>query len=93
MATDPKPRPPERLSLTGSQTLSVDQDLTVTVGRKLRIEAADSLELVVGKTRLLLKKDGSILIQGGRVQIEASGAVDVKAGADVKLRGSKITQN
>ena len=93
MATDPKPRLPERLSLTGSQTLSVDQDLTVTVGRKLRIEAADSLELVVGKARLLLKKDGSILIQGGHVQIEASGTVDVKAGTDVKLRGSKITQN
>ncbi len=93
MATDPKPRPPERLSLTGSQTLSVDQDLTVTIGRKLRIEAADSLELVVGKARLLLKKDGSILIQGGRVQIEASGTVDVKAGTDVKLRGPKITQN
>jgi len=93
MASEPKPRPPERLSLTGSQTLNVDQDLTVTIGRSVRIEAADSLELVVGKARLLLKKDGSIVIQGGHIQIEASGTVEVKGGTDVKIRGAKITQN
>ena len=40
-----------------------------------------------------MKKDGTITIKGKDITIEGSGKINVKAGANVVMKGSKILQN
>jgi len=81
------------IALDGHARLSVAKDLRVQVGKHLRIEAQDSLELVVGQASLLMKKDGSIVIKGRTLRFEASEAVEVKASSGVLIKGGKLAQN
>ena len=80
-------------SAQANQTLVVGKDLAVTVGKNLRFRAADSLELVCGGASILMKKDGTIVIKGKDVLIDASGKVNVKSSADLVIKGSKVLQN
>jgi len=66
---------------------------TLAVVRKLTPQIAEEIEIVVGQARLLMKKDGTILISGRDVVIDSSGAVNVKASRDVVLKGKKILEN
>lgn len=66
---------------------------SVSAGRKLTLQAGDEIEISVGQARLLMKKDGTIVISGREIVIESSGTVNVKATRDVVLKGSKILQN
>jgi type VI secretion system secreted protein VgrG len=49
------------------------------VAKNLRIEAGDSIELVVGSAKLIMKKDGSIILSGHDITINGSGTVNVKS--------------
>jgi type VI secretion system secreted protein VgrG len=48
---------------------------------------------VVGRSRLVLKKDGTILLSGKDIQIEGSGSVTVKSAGKVIVKGSKVSHN
>ncbi|MBL8302664.1 MAG: hypothetical protein JNM26_07825, partial [Ideonella sp.] len=55
--------------------------------------AGDSLELVCGDARILLKKDGTVVIKGKDISLEGSGKIHIKASSDVVIKGSKVVQN
>jgi type VI secretion system secreted protein VgrG len=40
-----------------------------------------------------MKKDGTITIKGKDITIDGSGKINVKAGGDIVMTGSKIGQN
>jgi type VI secretion system secreted protein VgrG len=42
---------------------------------------------------MVLKKDGSITIEGKDISIKASGEIDEKASKNITLKGQKILQN
>lgn len=76
-----------------NRTLQVTQDLAMSVGKNVVINAGDSLTLKVGPASLTMRKDGSIVIKGTDITIEGSGKINVKARRDVVLKGRKIVDN
>ena len=81
------------LSVAGQATGAVAHDTQLSVGRKLRIEAADEITLVVGQASLVMKKDGTIVLSGKNITLDASAKINVKASGDVVVKGRKIQDN
>lgn len=59
----------------------------------IRLQPGEEINLQIGKSRIQLKKDGSILIEGVNVQILAQRDIDVKASGASVLKGTKIKEN
>ena len=72
---------------------TVGKSSLLTVGKQLRVEAADEIALVVGAASLVLKKDGSIVLKGKNIDLIGAGKINVKASGDLTLKGSKIVDN
>lgn len=60
----------------------------------------DELELKLGDASLVMKKDGSIVIEGRNIKLKATGrfeidgqVVDIKSTGPLNLRGRKIQEN
>lgn len=67
---------------------------TVRVRNKqLTVDAPDELELTTGRASIVMRKDGSIVLNGTSVTIDGGGAVQLKSGGDVTVKGSKIGGN
>ena len=75
------------MALTVGQNLAenVAINRTMAAGKQMIITAGDQLTLQAGKSSLVLKKDGSIAINGKDIFIKGSGPVAIK--------GSKVTTN
>ena len=74
-------------ALTVSGGFATDVTKSVSVkAKKLTVEAEDEISLICGQAKLILKKNGDITIDGG-------GKVNLKAGSDIILKGSKIGAN
>jgi type VI secretion system secreted protein VgrG len=59
--------------------------VTIHAGTTVVIDAADSIALTSGKASITLKKDGSIVIDGGTITVNGSGAV--------KITGTTVDNN
>jgi type VI secretion system secreted protein VgrG len=89
------------LSVTGGETISVGKarsasitaDDSLKVGKNLVIDAGDSVTIKTGSASITMKKDGTIEIKGKDITIDGSGKINVKAGGDIVMKGSKILQN
>lgn len=65
----------------------------VNVGRTLKLEAGDSIELVCGASVLVLKKDGTVTLNGKDISVDGTGKIAMKADGDVVVKGSKVGIN
>ncbi|MDM0117234.1 type VI secretion system tip protein TssI/VgrG [Variovorax sp. J22R133] len=83
----------ETRNVTGGRTTSIGKDDALTVGKNLKISAADSISIVTGDASITMKKDGTITIKGKDITIDASGKINQKASSDIVMKGSKILQN
>jgi type VI secretion system secreted protein VgrG len=83
----------ESRSVKGDRKANIDGDDAVKVGKTLVLEVADSITIKTGSASITMKSDGSIGIKGKDIKIEGSGAIDVKASNDIKVKGSKIGLN
>jgi type VI secretion system secreted protein VgrG len=63
------------------------------VGKVLAIEAGDEIAIKTGSASILMKKDGTITIEGKDITIKGSGKIVEEASGDMVLKGSKILQN
>jgi type VI secretion system secreted protein VgrG len=72
---------------------SVAKDDAVKVGKNLVVDAGDSVSIKTGSASITMKKDGTIVIKGKDITIEASGKINAKAGGNVTMKGQKILQN
>ena len=75
------------------RTTGIGHDDTLDVGKTLVITAGDAITLKTGDASIVLKKDGSIVITGRDITLEGSGKINLKAGGDIVMKGSKIHQN
>jgi type VI secretion system secreted protein VgrG len=74
-------------------TTQIGENMAVSVGKKLNIQAKDQINifsdkqivLKAGSASIALKKNGDIIIKGGKVSVKASG--------DIIMKGSKIKEN
>ena len=70
----------------------LDND-TLEVGKTLTITVGDQITLKTGKAVLVMKKDGTVTINGKDISIDGSGKIDVKAKGNITQKGQKILQN
>ncbi|MBK8167233.1 MAG: type VI secretion system tip protein VgrG [bacterium] len=80
-------------SIGANQTVEVGKDGSIKIGKKLMITAGDEVAIVTGKAKILMKKDGSISIEGKDVTVKGTGKITIKADKDVVVKGQKILQN
>jgi type VI secretion system secreted protein VgrG len=66
------------------QTEQVGQSKRVDVGRTLTLQAGDRIELVCGRSSLVMTSDGAVSIQGASFDFTASGPVQI-SGNDIDL--------
>jgi type VI secretion system secreted protein VgrG len=77
----------------GDHAVSVGKDEKITVGEKLSIVAGDEVTIATGKAKIVMKKDGTINIEGKDITLKGSGKITVKASKNVIIKGKKILQN
>jgi type VI secretion system secreted protein VgrG len=63
----------------GTELLDVSDKIDIKTGKTLTIEAADEIVLKTGIASLIMKKDGSITIEGKDVTIKGAAKVETKA--------------
>jgi type VI secretion system secreted protein VgrG len=83
----------ESRAVSAGRTTSVGKDDSLSVGKNLVIEAGDSISITTGSASITMKKDGTIVIKGKDITIDASGKINQKAGGNILMKGSKILQN
>lgn len=80
--------------VTGKSFHSAEDDAVFRSNKNLLLEAADAtITLKVGKSELILKKDGTINMKGKDIVLKASGDLTIEAGGTLTQKGSKINQN
>ena len=62
-------------------------------GKKITIEAGEEILIKTGKASILMKKDGTIQINGKDICAKGTGKIDVTASKDMTMKGKKIKQN
>ena len=85
----------------GNHTTSINQNHTesvggsqgIAVGKKIAITAGDELSITVGSASLVMKKDGTIQINGKNISVKGSGKINVKADGNITMKGQKILEN
>jgi type VI secretion system secreted protein VgrG len=95
-----------KLTVAKKQTVSVGDDRStdvakndnLKVGKKLVIDAGDEIEIKTGQASITMKKDGTILIKGKEITLDAmqkveSKAMNIKAEASTKneVKGAMVT--
>jgi type VI secretion system secreted protein VgrG len=83
----------ESVSVGEKRAVRVGADDLLRVGRRLVVDAGDEIVLTSGKGSISILADGTIVIRGKDVKIEASGAISGRAASTVALKGSQVTQN
>ena len=83
----------ESRSVSSGRTTSVGKDDSLSVTKNLVITAGDSVSITTGSASITMKKDGTIVIKGKDITIDASGKINAKASGDIVMKGSKILQN
>jgi type VI secretion system secreted protein VgrG len=75
------------------QTHDVAEDVWIKAGKSMMLEAADSITLKCGDATMVLKKDGTVTIDGKDFSVNASGKINLKSTGETTLKASKINQN
>ncbi|HTV24732.1 MAG TPA: type VI secretion system tip protein TssI/VgrG [Polyangiaceae bacterium] len=83
----------DSIHVLGKRQQSIGKDDQLQVGKTLVIDAADEIVLKTGSAKLVMKKNGDIVLQGKNIEVNGSGKVNVKASSDVVIKGSKVTSN
>jgi type VI secretion system secreted protein VgrG len=63
------------------------------IEKRIEMQALDEIVLKTGSASIIMKKNGSILIEGSDITLKSSGKVNVKSTNDVIIKGSKINGN
>jgi len=80
-------------SIGSNRGVDIGDDDTLEVGKTLTINVGDQITLKTGKAVLVMKKDGSISINGKDISIDASGKINITAKGNITQKGQKILQN
>jgi len=75
------------------RTVTVSKNQTTKVGKKYAITAGDELSITVGAASLVMKKDGTITINGKDISVKASGDITEKASGNIIIKGSQTDVN
>ncbi len=77
----------------GSDVITIGTNQTTKVKKKILIDAGEEILIKTGKASILMKKDGTINIEGKDITIKASGQITEKASKNIVMKGKKILEN
>jgi type VI secretion system secreted protein VgrG len=80
-------------TISGSDATDIGADGAMKVGGKYVLDVADEITLKCGSSMIVMKKDGTIVIDGKDISVTGSGKINVKASGEITMKGSKINQN
>ncbi len=83
----------EKVSIGDNRQEDVGKNSDVKIGQHYRLEAGDSIELICGKSRLRMDKDGHISINGHEIILGATGEQFYKADGDITIKAKNIKEN
>mgnify|MGYP003339032826 FL=1 len=63
------------------------------VGKTYNINVGDELNITVGKSKLTMKSDGSILINGHTLSVGTTDEQSYKADGNITMKAKKIQEN
>ncbi len=72
---------------------SAEADATFRSNANVLIEAGDSITLKCGSAAMILKKDGTITINGKDITTKGTGKIVLEASSSITLKGSEILHN
>ena len=76
-----------------NQSVTIGKNDTLDVGKTLTITAGDQISITTGSASIVMKKDGTITMQGKDITIDGSGEINAKASKNITMKGQKILQN
>lgn len=90
-----------KVEIGGSDALRVARDRATSIGKddrlsvagKLLIDAGDEVTLTAGSASITLRRDGTVIIKGKDIVIDAAGDASIRAAGDVILKGRKVVEN
>ncbi len=80
-------------TIGSNQSTKVQSSSSEQIGKTKSIDAGDQITLTCGSSKLIMKKDGTILLQGKDITVKGSGKILAKASGDMILKGAKIAEN
>ncbi|MCE6959794.1 type VI secretion system tip protein VgrG [Cereibacter sphaeroides] len=88
-------------SVGGGRSLSVAKDdmqkadgaMGISVGKTYVLDVKDEVTIKCGSAQVTLKKDGTIVLKGKDITLDASGKINLKAGGEITAKGSKVNMN
>ncbi|MDR2093705.1 MAG: type VI secretion system tip protein VgrG [Azoarcus sp.] len=83
----------ETVTIHQNRTETVDGNHATTVGHNITFTAGDSITLEVGKSKLVMKSDGTITLSGHDFIVTMTGEQVTKADGNITLKGAKILEN
>ena len=83
----------DALRVARDRTTSIGEDDRLSVAGKLLIDAGHEVTITTGSASITLKRDGTVMIKGKDIVIDAAGGVSIKAAGDVVIKGTNIRQN
>ncbi|TIQ22851.1 MAG: type VI secretion system tip protein VgrG [Mesorhizobium sp.] len=81
------------LKIAKGSKIDVGESGVIDVGKTMTINAKDQITLKTGSAQIVMKKDGTIVIEGKDITVKGSGKINIKASSDVIIKGSKINEN
>lgn len=75
------------------RSTQVGKDDQLKVGKKLLIDAGDEVLIKTGQASISMKKNGTIVIKGKDITLQASGKINGKASGKVTIKGSQTAVN
>ncbi len=69
------------LAVGDGMKFDVSKDLKAAIGKKVELEAGDEVSITCGSAKVILKKSGDIVIEGGKISLKASGNMAMKGSA------------
>jgi type VI secretion system secreted protein VgrG len=81
-----------RTTTVGSNDkLSVSEDATTDIGSKLVVTAGQQITLQTGASKLVMKSDGTIEIQGVTIKISGDQSISQKAGQSAEIKAMQVS--
>ncbi|RWL78814.1 MAG: type VI secretion system tip protein VgrG [Mesorhizobium sp.] len=81
------------LKIAKGSKIDVGESGVIDVGKNFTLDAKESITLKTGSAQIVMKKDGTIIIEGKDITVKGSGKVNIKASGDVIIKGSSINEN
>jgi len=81
------------LSVAKGSAIEVGENSGISVGKNLIIDVKESVLIKCGDAKFMMKKDGSIGVEGKDISVKASGKISMKASGDIVMKGAKISEN